>query len=51
VKADVGTDVTEEYERGTEIVLEIVERYGISGRGCSRIARRAVEATGLRLSG
>jgi uncharacterized protein YbbK (DUF523 family) len=24
-----GADVTKEYERGTEIVLEIVERYGI----------------------
>lgn len=29
VRAKDGADVTEQYERGTEIVLEIVERYGI----------------------
>jgi uncharacterized protein YbbK (DUF523 family) len=55
VKPEESEDVTEVYERGTEIVLELVQRYGIKrawllkksaacGRGYGITAKRLVAA-------
>jgi hypothetical protein len=37
VKTPDGEDVTEEYERGTEIVPELIQRYTSGAPGCSKL--------------